>query len=164
MAFFANGSASVAGGVAIVSKDAKAIVEALGRVVKLGELVLCQGFGGEEVQSAVVRVFKAGVQNRQVVAKGFSGSGWRNDDDILSGVDCFRCRRLMGGQAANAFGGVGGSKVGMPPSGEVRPLRLARRKMAHGGEEFAVRVAGGKGLESFLDAGDGCWQGGPADG
>jgi len=39
------------------------------------------------------------------------------------------------------------------PNGEVRPLGLARWKMAQGSQEFAVVVAFGKGVEDFVDAG-----------
>jgi len=36
--------------------------------------------------------------------------------------------------------------------------------MADGGEEFAAEVAGGEGVENFVDAGDCCRHGGPANG
>ena len=54
MAFFADGFASVAGRVAVISKHAKAILEALIQVVKYGELILRQGFGGEQIKGACV--------------------------------------------------------------------------------------------------------------
>ncbi len=54
VAFFANGFASVAGSVAIIGEHAKTILEPLIQVVKFGELVLCQGFGGEQIQGASI--------------------------------------------------------------------------------------------------------------
>jgi len=47
--FFADGFARVAGCVAIVGEDAETVVEALIQIVEFGELVLGEGFGGEEV-------------------------------------------------------------------------------------------------------------------
>ena len=66
-------------------------------------------------------------------------------------------------QAADALGGVAEGQVSMHPSREVRPLGIACRKMAHGGEDFAVVVAGGKGVEDFVNACDGCRHAGPAN-
>ena len=78
-------------------------------------------------------------------------------------MDRFRRGGLMSVEAQNAFGGVGGREVWMHPGREVRPLGLACRKMTHGGEDFAVVIAGGEGVQDFVDAGDGCRHGGFAN-
>src|SRR2546425_13298944 len=62
---------------------------------------------------------------------------------------------LMSVQAAYAFGSVGGGEVGVDPGREVRPLRFAGGKMTNRGEDFAGVVASGKGVQHFVDAGDG---------
>ncbi len=163
VAFFADGFAGVGGGVSVVGENAEAILQTLVEVVKFGELVLRERFGGEEVERAGVGILEDLVQHRQVVAQRFSGSGGRDDDCVFSGVDGFRCGGLMDVQAADALGGVAGGEVSMHPSREVRPLGIACRKMAHGGEDFAVVVAGGKGVEDFVNACDGCRHEGPAN-
>ena len=55
---------------------------------------------------------------------------------------------------ANAFGGVGGSEIGGHPGGEIRPLSFAGGKMADSSEHISVVVAGGKGVQHFVDASD----------
>ncbi len=152
--FFANGFASVGGRVAVVSENAEAVFQTPVEVVEFGELVLREGLGGEEVECAGAGIFEDRVQNWHVIAQRFSGGGGRHDDDIFSGVDRFRCGGLVGVQAADAFGGVGGGEFGMHPGREVRPLGLARRKMTNCGEDFAFVVASSKGVEDFVDAGD----------
>ena len=69
-------------------------------------------------------------------------------------VDGFRRGGLMGVEAVNALGSVGGDEICMHPGREVRPLGFARRKMAHGREDFSVAIAGGEGLQYFVNAGD----------
>src|SRR6266704_3012152 len=61
---------------------------------------------------------------------------------------------LMGVEAANAFGSVGGGEAGVDPGREVRPLRLAGREMANRGEDFARVVARSESIQHFVDAGD----------
>ena len=109
--FFSDGLAGIGGRVAVVGENAEAIFEALVEVVEFRELVLREGFGGEEVQRASVGVFKDRVQDGQVVAEGFSGSSGRDDDNVFSGVDGFRRGCLMSVRAVNAFGGVGRREV-----------------------------------------------------
>ncbi len=155
LAFFADSFAGIGGRVAIVGENAEAIVETLIQIVEFGKLVLCKGFGGEQVERAGVGIFQDGVQDRQVVAERFSGSGGGDDDDIFSGVDRFCCCGLMSVETANVFGGVSCGEVGMNPGGEVGPLGLARGEVADGGEDFAGVVTRCEGVEDFVDAGDG---------
>ena len=108
VAFFTDGFAGVAGRVAIVGEDAEAIVEAGIEVVEFGELILRQGFGGEEVEGAGVGVFEDGVDDREVVAKGFAGGGGSDDDYIFFGVDGVCGFGLVGVGTGDSFCGVGG--------------------------------------------------------
>jgi len=161
---FADGFAGVARSVAVVSENTEAIIEALIKVVEFGELVLREGFGGEEVKRAAIGIFEDSVQDGQVVAKSFSGSCGRDNDDVFSGVDRFGGGGLMGVEAANALCGVGGGEIRVNPGGEVSPLGIAGGEVADGGEDFGVVVAGGEGVEDFVDAGDGGWDGGVTNG
>ena len=79
-------------------------------------------------------------------------------------MNCFGCFGLVSVEAANAFAGVGGSKIGVHPGGEVRPLSFARGKIADRGEHFAGQVASRKGVENFVDAGDRVRRFSPANG
>src|SRR5713226_1007478 len=58
VAFFANGFTGVGGGVAVIGENAEAIVEVLVEVMEFGELVLREGFGGEEVHRSGIRIFE----------------------------------------------------------------------------------------------------------
>src|SRR5260370_39247665 len=58
VAFFANGFAGVGGRIAVVSENAEAIFQALIQVVEFGELVLCEGFSGKEIERARVGIFE----------------------------------------------------------------------------------------------------------
>src|SRR5580704_1544637 len=61
---FADGFARVGGRVAVISKDAEAVVEPLVEVIKLRKLILRQSLGREEVQSASIRIFENRIQYR----------------------------------------------------------------------------------------------------
>ncbi len=58
MPALANGLARVARRVAIVRKDAKAIVQSGSQIVQLGQLILRQRLGGEKIQRARVWIFQ----------------------------------------------------------------------------------------------------------
>jgi hypothetical protein len=64
-----NRGARIGGRVAIVGEDAEAAVEPLAQIVQLGQLVLRERLGREEVERACVGIFEHRVQDRQVVAK-----------------------------------------------------------------------------------------------
>ena len=66
----------------------------------------------------------------------------------------------MGVEPSNALGVVGRPQIRKYPSGKVCPLRFAGGIVTDGGEDLAVVVAGGKGVENFGDAsqrGGGAW-------
>ena len=154
VALFADGFARVAGRVAVVGEDAEAVVEARVEVVQFGELVLREGFGREKIDGAGVGIFEDRVQDRQVVAERFAGGRRRDDDDVFSGVDGFGGSGLVGVGLVDFFGLVGGLEVGMQPRGEVGVLGFSGGEVAHGGEDFAARVAFGEGFEHLADAGE----------
>ena len=52
VAFFTDGFAGVGRSVTVVSENAETVFEALIQIVEFRELILCERFGGEEVQSA----------------------------------------------------------------------------------------------------------------
>src|SRR5713226_1501489 len=109
--FFADGFASVRGCVAVVGENAEAIFQTLVELVKFGELVLREGLGGEEVECAGVGIFKDRVQNREVIAERLAGSRWCDDNGVFSSAYGFGGGGLMGVEAADTFGGVGGDKI-----------------------------------------------------
>ena len=55
-------------------------------------------------------------------------------------------------KSANAFGSVGRNEIGVHPTGKIRPLSFAGGETANRGKHFAVVVAGGKGVQHFVDA------------
>ncbi len=122
-------------------------------------MILGQGFGGEEVQRARVGIGENFVENRQVVAQGFTAGGRRDDDDIFAGVDRFGCCGLMRIELMDALGVIRLAKVVVNPGRKVCPLGGARRVMADSGEDFAVGVTFGEGVE---DVGHGSKRGGLA--
>jgi len=152
--FFADRLSRVAGRVAVIGKDPEGILEALVQVVKFGELILCESFGGEEVEGACVGAREDGVEDREVVAESFARSSRGDDNEILSGVDCLGGSSLMRVEPSNALGAVGVTQIGMRPVGKIRPLRFTGGIVADGGKDFAVMVARGKGVKNFRDAGE----------
>ena len=66
----------------------------------------------------------------------------------------------MAVELSNALGVVGGEEIRKYPRGKVCPLRFAGGIVTDGGEDLAVVVAGGKGVENLGDArhgGGGAW-------
>ena len=115
VAAFANGFARVAGRVAVVGEDAELIVEARGEVVELGELILRERLGGEEVEGARVGVFKNGVEDREVVAERFPGGGGSDDDEVFSGAGEVGRGGLVRIELVDPFGAVGRGKLRADP-------------------------------------------------
>jgi len=66
----ADGLARVLRGVAVVGEGGDVLAESLDGGVELGELILREGLGGEEVERPRVGVFDDGVEDGQVVALG----------------------------------------------------------------------------------------------
>ena len=107
VAALADGFARVAGSVAIVGEDAEGIFEARGEIVKLGQLILSQRFGGEEIERAGVSVFEDSIQDRQVVAERFAGGGGRDDYQIFAFAGDGCCGGLMRIELFDAFRAIG---------------------------------------------------------
>jgi len=59
---------------------------------------------------------------------------------------------LMRIELADAFCIVGGAQVGVNPGRKIGPLGFAGGILAHGGENFAMGVAGDEGFENLGDA------------
>src|SRR4029077_2372888 len=133
MALFSDGSAGVGGRVTVIGEDAETVIEPLVKVIEFRQLILRKSLGGEEIQRARVRSFEDGIQDRQVVAKSFSGSGWSDYHDILARVDGFGSDSLMRVQLANALGTIRRDEVRVDPCRELSPLGFARREVTHCG-------------------------------
>ncbi len=67
-------------------------------------------------------------------------------------MDGFRGHGLVAIQLRDAFFGVGVRQFGAHPFRHGRELRLARRDVVHGGNDFAEAVALGELLDDFADA------------
>ncbi len=132
MAALADGFARVAGRVAIVGEDAEGIVEARGEVVKLGELILSERFGGEEIERAGVGIFEDGIEDGQVVAERFAGGGGRDDYQIFAFASDGLRRRLDANRAFRCLS-----------RDRLRLARVAPRRASGGiglrGRECALR-------------------------
>jgi hypothetical protein len=63
--------------------------------MELGQLILRQCLGGKEIQGAAVGAFQNCIQDGQVVAKRFAGSGRRDNDNVFSGTNRFGGGGLM---------------------------------------------------------------------
>ena len=148
----ANRLARVGRRIAVVRKYAEAVIESRGQVVQLGELILRERLGGEEVQRARVRIFQHRVQDRQVVAQRFSGRRRRDDHHVASLPDACRSHGLVRIQLRDTFFRVGVSKLRAHPSRHGRKLRFPRRDLMHGGNDFAEAVALGELRDDFPDA------------
>ena len=79
------------GRVAVVGEGADVGAQRLDQAVQLGELVLGQGLGREQVQGARVRVLEDRVQDGQVVAERLARRGGSDHDRVASGA-----RRVVG--------------------------------------------------------------------
>ena len=75
--------------------------------MQLGELVLRERLGGEQVQRARVRIFEHRVQDRQVVAQRFPGRRRRNHHNVAPLPDGFRGHGLVAVQLRDAFFRIG---------------------------------------------------------
>ena len=152
VALFADDLARVGGSVAVVGKHTEAVLKPLVQVMEFSQLVLREGFRGEEIQRARVRIFQNGVHHRQVVAKRFSRSRGGNNHHIFPGMHRFGRCCLMRVQAAYAFCRICRNQIRSHPGWKIRPLGLARRKMPHGRQDFASVVALRQSVQHFMDA------------
>ena len=119
--------------------------------MQFGELILRERLGGEKVERARVRIFEHGVQDGQVVAKRFSGSGRRDDHDVAARVHGCCCCGLVAVEFGDAFFGVGSGEFRADPRGHGGELCFARWDVVHGGENFSAVVAFRKLLDDFAD-------------
>ena len=151
MAAFANRFARVAGRVAVVGEDAEAVVEARGEIVQLGELVLRERLGGEEVERARVRILEHGIQDRQVVAERLAGGRRRDHDEVFSGARKFRRGGLVRIELLDSLGAIGCGELGAHPGRHRPELRLARGNVFDGGEDLVRAIAGSQRAEYLFD-------------
>src|SRR5947209_109568 len=82
--------------VTVVRVGLDVCTEHLDEPVELCDLILRQGLGWEEVQSARRLVPQDGVERRHVIAEGLAGGGGRYDDHVLPPEGCVYRPRLMG--------------------------------------------------------------------
>ena len=133
-------------------KTPKRVVEPLAQIVQFGELVLRQRLGGEKVEGARVGIFQHRVQDRQVVAERLAGGRGRDHHGIASGMYGRRSLGLVRIKLLDAFRAIGCRSAPAAPIPAWAPLRLARRDMVHGGDEFAGMVARGEMFDDLPDA------------
>ena len=124
--------------------------ERLDRGVQLGELVLRERLGREEVERAGVRVLQDAVEDRQVVAERLARGGRRDDDDVAPRARPARrpragaCRGRSMPRACSASRSFGCSASGKPDE-----LRRLRREVPQRGQHRlgAERLLDLEGLE-----------------
>ncbi len=131
-------------------KTPNGIVEARGEIVKLGELILRERLGGEEVEGARVGVFKDRVEDREVVAERLAGGGRRDHDEVFSGAGKFGGGGLMRIEAVDSLGAIGGGQFRPHPGGHWAELGLARGEVFDRGEDFVAPIARCKRSERLL--------------
>jgi hypothetical protein len=112
--------------------------------VQLGQLVLGQRLGREEVEGAGVGVLQDPVEDRQVVAEGLARGGRRDDHDVLPRLDPLVGLALVGVEPLVA-----------PPGERLLQLRVQVRREVDDlgglGREVAQRGQDGLGAERPLD-------------
>jgi hypothetical protein len=81
--------------VAVVGEDADVARQRLAHRLQLGELILRQRLGREQVQRAARRVLQNRVEDRGVVAEGLARRGRRDDDRMAAGERVLDRLRLM---------------------------------------------------------------------
>ncbi len=150
VAAFANGFARVAGRVAVVSENTEGIVKVRRQILKLGELILRERLGGEEVEGARVGVFKDRVEDREVVAERFSGGRRSNYDEVFSGPGKFSGGGLVGVEAVNPLGAIRCYQFRPHPGGHWAEIGIAGGKVFDRGEDFVAPVARCKRSERLL--------------
>src|SRR5580704_10620661 len=141
MALFADGPAGVSRRITVIGENPESVVQSLVQVVKLCQLILRQSFGREKIERASVRILENRIQYRQVVAKRFSRSGWRDHHHVFAGVDSLGSDVLMCVKLSNSLGAVRSDEVAVHPRGKLSPLRFARGKITYRREHLTVYVA-----------------------
>ena len=70
---------------------------------QLGQLIVGQRLGGEEIERTRRRAVQQRLRDRQVVAKGLAAGGRCDDHPVLAGAGSRPRRRLMGVEAVDAL-------------------------------------------------------------
>jgi hypothetical protein len=103
-----NGAPRVLRRVAVVGEDAdvgaSGLVHVRRQLMELGQLVLCKGLGGEQVDGAGRRVGQDRAENRRVVAKRLARGGRRGDDDVVAAKGVRQCGSLVRVELRDAAG------------------------------------------------------------
>ena len=133
--------ARVVRGVAIVGENSKAVIEPLGKVVQLGELVLGQCFGRKQVKSTCVGIFQHCIQHRKVVAECFARRRRGYHDYVPAAVYYFGGGSLVRIQFFDPFCAVRLRKFASHPARHGPKLRLAGWNLPHRGQHFVCAVA-----------------------
>ena len=143
----ADGGTSIGGRVAVVSERPQRLAQLFRPAVELRQLVLCQGFGGEEVHGPRFRVLNERVQNRQVVAKRLPGSRGRNHHQVPALARQTKRLRLVGVELLDAAAFEDFGEVGRKAFGERGVLCVAGRDTLH----LCHPAAGRRGFELRLN-------------
>src|SRR5262249_44427623 len=79
----AHRPARVLRGVTVVGEHSH-VGEGFAEFRQLGELILGQGLGGEQIQHATVGLLHEGLEHRKVVAERLARCRWRHDDQVFA--------------------------------------------------------------------------------
>ncbi len=90
-----------------------------GQVAELGQLVLAQGLGGEQVERPSGRVVGDRLQDRQVVAERLARCGGRDDGDVLAVVQRIERLALVAVERGDAATLEGPHQAPVEPVGHV---------------------------------------------
>ena len=123
---FADAFALALRRVAVVGRHGHIRLQGLDQRSQLGQLVVGQGFGGEEVEGAGVGIVEQAVQDGQVVAQGFARGGGRDDDDVFAAQGRLHRHAPDGCRA----GGCRGHAA--PAAGADRDRQASARSGRHG--------------------------------
>ncbi len=102
----ADGGAIALGCIAVVDGKGQRAQDRRGQLagdgVELGELVLGEGLGGEEVEGAGAGLGEEPAEHGQVVAEGFAAGGGGDDDDVLAAQRSLGSKGLVSVEALDA--------------------------------------------------------------
>ena len=85
----------VARSVAVVRKQSETVIESFREILQFSQLILGKCFGREKVERASVGILQHRIQDRQVVAKRFTGCSRRHHNHVLAVAHQFSRRRLV---------------------------------------------------------------------
>ena len=119
--------------------------------MQLGQLVLGQSLGWEQIQRSGLRVLQHALQNRQVVTSGLAGCGRGYDDQILPAQGKFRGLRLVGVEAGDAAGGQCLAEAHVERARECRVACLASGQRVIEGYMAAELILNEEPIQRQLD-------------